>query len=137
MHFCISSLIFWLATLGNLVAGQRPEDWKSCDYYALRRYGKNDTETEYQLIQSIVTLAFAGGSRLDNASNALTGILNPGRYKNNPINLRSWFDGSKASSNFHGRPAAMNWLDGGGIEPLHDFLTGESGNVTINSDTNQ
>jgi hypothetical protein len=83
-----------LLAAGQVALGQRPSNASICDYYAQQLYGKNTTDTQFQLMQNIVALAFGGGSGLSNASNASTGILNPGVSSGIPVNLISWFDGS-------------------------------------------
>jgi hypothetical protein len=45
-------------------------------------------------MQSIVALAFGGGRGVAGTDPDSTGILNPGRFDGNDVNLRSWFDGS-------------------------------------------
>lgn len=73
---------------------QRPSDSSICDYYASQQYGSNSTETQFKLMSHIVSLAFGGGVGLDGPSESSTGILNPGNFQGQAVNLRSWFDGS-------------------------------------------
>ena len=108
-----------------------------CDYYTFQLYGTNLIVNQFYLVQELVTLALVGGSSLSNANSNLTGILNPGTYQGTRVDLRGYFDASLLSSNILSEPAAINWLDGGGIQPLVNFLTGGVSNVTIASTTNQ
>jgi hypothetical protein len=116
---------------------QRPNDKTLCDYYALLLYGANSSVTQFYLIQEIVTLAFIGGSSLPNASQSLTGILNPGTFLNTSVDLGGFFNASLLSSNVNNGPAAVNWLDGGGTQPLVDFVSGKTANLTLANTTNE
>ena len=88
-------------------------------------------------MQGIVALAFAGGANLPNVSSNLTGILNPGTFQGNHVDLQPWFNGSIDSTNLNNQPVGIDWLDGGGVQPLHDFLSGVTPNVTIGNSTNE
>ncbi|KAH7368927.1 hypothetical protein B0T11DRAFT_277864 [Plectosphaerella cucumerina] len=134
-----SCLPLALATilLSTPSTAQRPDDASVCDYYAEERYGANDTESQHKLVKHIVTLAFEGGTALDNTSSTLTGILQPGRFDDKDVDLRSWFNGSRASTNVNNAPIGINWLDGGGTEPLSAFLTGSTDDVVLGNTTNQ
>ena len=87
-----------LVAVVGMGTAQRPSTGSICDYYAIRRFGENSSDTQFMLMQSIVALAFGGGASLRNASDDSTGILNPGLFNGSVINLRPWFDGS---SMFH------------------------------------
>jgi hypothetical protein len=87
-------LVAVVAGGGQLALGQRPQNASICDYHAQQRFGKNNSDTQFQLMQGIVALAFAGGSGLSNASNSSSGILNPGVQEGVPVNLISWSDRS-------------------------------------------
>lgn len=76
---------------------QRPSSQSICDYYATKRYGANNVTTQLLLMQSIVSLAYAGGSELSNAPNGSTGIFNHGNLDGRDVYLRPWFDGSSKS----------------------------------------
>lgn len=92
-----SSKITWLALLVATVAlAQRPSNESICDYYAVKRYGANTTESQYQLIQSIVGLAYVGrgSNTVSNAPSNTTGIFNQATFQGYPVYLRPWFDGS-------------------------------------------
>ncbi len=138
---------------------QRPSDTTICDYYASSRYGANNSTTQYRLMESIVALAFGGGSGLSGASTDSTGILNPGTFDGQPVNLRPWFDGSsmkprglgfcsfpvsgltipclEATTNLNNQPVGVNWLDAGAQDPLMAFLNGSTDSVVISNTTNE
>lgn len=131
------ALALTTALFSTTSTAQRPDDASVCDYYAEERYGANDTESQHNLVKHIVSLAFEGGSALDNKSETLTGILRPGKFDEKDVDLRSWFNGSRASTNVNNAPIGINWLDGGGTEPLSDFLTGTTSDLVLGNTTNQ
>jgi hypothetical protein len=126
-----------LVVLFGVSLAQRHTDQTICDYYALLLYSANSSITQFYLIQEIVTLAFIGGSSLPNASPNLTGILNPGTYNGTSVDLGGFFNRSLLSSNVNNGPAAVNWLDGGGTQPLTDFVSGKVANLTLANTTNE
>ncbi|KAH8723577.1 hypothetical protein GQ44DRAFT_656497 [Phaeosphaeriaceae sp. PMI808] len=125
-RFRLSSVIACLALLLGSGFAQRPNTASLCDFYAQARYGANSSETQLKFIQNVVCLAFEGGSRLNNVSSDITGILRPGKYNGIDINLLQYFNGSRASTNVNNAPIGINWLDQGGATPLAAFLAGES-----------
>src|SRR5437870_2818093 len=106
-------VVFIVAFLFGLIRAQRPDNASLCDYYAERRYGDSSNSSQAKLIKSIISLAFGGPGKLDNVSEDLTGILNPGTFENGPIDLQPWFNGSKDSTNLNNAPVGIDWLDGG------------------------
>jgi hypothetical protein len=44
---------------------------------------------------------------------------------------------AEPSSNVNGNPEAVNWLDAGGVDPLHSFLNGSTSNVTVKDGSNE
>ncbi|KAH8167784.1 hypothetical protein CIB48_g417 [Xylaria polymorpha] len=102
-----------------------------------RRFGQNSSDTQFMLMQSIVALAFGGGATLPNASDDSTGILNPGSFNGSPINLRPWFDGSKATTNLNNQAVGIDWLDDGAQDPLVAFLNGTTDNVELDGNKNE
>lgn len=129
-------LVLFVLLIG-LSFAQRPDSSSLCDYYAGNLYGEKTDVTQARLIQNIVSLAFAGPSNAQNAGSELTGILNPGNFEGQYIDLQSWFNGSKDSTNLNNAPVGINWLDGGGTKPLLDFLDGITQTVAIPNSTNQ
>jgi len=115
----------------------RPSNATICDFYALRRYGENTTVSQGKLMQSVVSLAFAGRGNIPNINPEITGILNPGVFDNEPVFLRPWFNGSIDSTNLNNQPVALNWLDAGGVAPLYAFLNGTTDTVQIAEGSNE
>jgi hypothetical protein len=132
----IQLLLAALSILGRSYA-QRPSNASICDYYATMRYGGNTSVTQLHLVQGIVGLAFGGAMNLTDVTSDLTGILNPGSFNGQDIDLRPWFNGSKASSNLNNEPIGIDWLDGGGLDPLYLFLSGQTSSIDITNTTNQ
>jgi hypothetical protein len=135
-------LLLVVSLLGREVLTQRPSNASLCDYYAINLYGANTTSTQFQLIQNILALAFAGGNGLANVSSSLTGIFNPGTVVNPsgitiPVDLQPWFNGSIDSTNLNNQPAAINWLDGGGKTPLLAYLNAQTTSIVMSNTTNE
>lgn len=128
--------------LGTTVLAKRPQNASICDYYAQSLYGTNTSQTQYQLTQHIVTLAFAGappGS--SNISSSITGIFNPGTFSYQGttlgVDLLPWFNGSIDSTNLNNQAVGIDWLDDGGLDPLYAFLNGSTDTVMLTNTTNQ
>ena len=130
-------MFFFLPSLFGTAAAQRPSNISLCDYYAEELYDASNNDTQFQLVQDIVALAFGGPPNSSSAYSNITGILNPGIFQNQKVNLRPWFNGSITSSNLNNAPAAINWLDGGGLEPLHRYLNGDAHNLNFTISSNQ
>lgn len=138
-HFTRSSSMLLLITLlfGAGLA-QRPSTASTCDYYAQSLYGVNNSQTQYQLVQHIVALAFAGApSKNTNISSDITGILNPGTFQDSSVDLAPWFNGAIDSTNLNDQAVGINWLDDGGLSPLHSYINGSTSNIMLTNTTNQ
>lgn len=101
-------LFLTLLLFGASALAQRPENTSICDYYNEQKYGEASKDNQYQLIQGIVSLAFAGSSNIGNAPERITGIFNLGVEDEEPVDLLPWFNGSKASSNPNNQPIGIN-----------------------------
>lgn len=132
-HAVIATLTFLL----RIACAQRPTNASVCDYYATARYGSNSSDTQLKFIQNVVCLAFEGGTKLNNVSSDITGILRKGRFNNMDIDLLQYFNGSRASTNVNNAPIGINWLDQGGTTPLAAFLAGESQTLNLADTSNQ
>lgn len=144
---------------GRVVLAQRPNDQSICDYYAVKRYGSNTSTTQFQLIESIVGLAYVGGGDISGTPENSTGIFNTATFDGSPVYLRPWFDGSgmyidtvflgipallpaervptEATTNLNDGAVKTDWLDGGGLDPITAFLNNSKGSVQLNNETNQ
>lgn len=137
-RFGCLSVIAYLAILIGSGSAQRPNSASVCDYYAQQRFGANSSEAQLKFMQNVVCLAFEGGTTLSDVSSDLTGILRPGKFKGEDINLLSYFDGTKASTNVNNAAIGINWMDQGGTAPLASFLGGgDSQNLVLANTSNQ
>ena len=130
-------MLIALALSFGLSLAQRPNNSSLCDYYAGSLYVESNETTQARLIKNVVSLAFAGPTNIRDVGPELTGILNPGSFDGQYIDLQGWFNGSKDSTNLNNAPVGVDWLDGGGKKPLTDFLTGVTQNVVISNTTNE
>ncbi|KJZ72342.1 hypothetical protein HIM_08268 [Hirsutella minnesotensis 3608] len=132
-------LLLLLLPLDIAVAEDRPNGQSICDFYAKQRYGESNSTTQLRLMQGIVAYAYAGGSAVGSGKDktASTGIFNHGQYDGRDVYLRSWFDGSKPVTNLNGEAFGVDWLDGGGTEPLTAFLNGSTETAEIKQGSNQ
>lgn len=136
-RYAVAMLLLSILFYVGVTLAQRPNNASICDYYTIQLYGANTTATQTRLMQHIVSLAFAGGASLPNASAELTGILNPGKFEGEDVNLLPWFNGSIDSTNLNNQPVGIDWLDGGGTEPLLAFLNGSTDTVEIDPGSNE
>ena len=89
-------------------------------------------------MQHIVALAFGGAPPSNtNISSDITGILNPGIFQGQIVDLAPWFNGVIDSTNLNDQAVGINWLDDGGLDPLHSYLRGSTSNVMLTNTTNQ
>jgi len=96
MRLLLAGLVLLLGA-GDVAHAQRPSSLSICDYYAQSRYGANNATTQFLLMQSIVALAFGGGRGVEGTDPDSTGILNPGRFEGQDVDLHSWFDGTSTT----------------------------------------
>ena len=132
------NMLLFFAFLLRISLAQRPSNASTCDYYAQSLYGASNSQTQYQLVQHIVALAFGGAPSSDtNISSDITGILNPGTFQDLSVDLAPWFNGIIDSTNLNNQAVGINWLDDGGLDPLHSYLNGSTSNVILTNTTNQ
>jgi hypothetical protein len=74
-----------------------------------------------------VNIALVGNYTTPNTGVAVNGIMWPGQWKGQHVDLMPWFNGELASSNpcpdDCGQGVSVNWLDGGGPAALRQNLT--------------
>ena len=128
-------MLLLLALFFGVSLAQRPSNASICDYYAQQYFGTNNSNTQLQLVQGIVSLAFGGAFNLSNISSNVIGILNPSAFDGTPVDLRPWFNGSIESTNLNNQPVGIDWLDDGGTDPLYTFLSGATTTVVFSSNT--
>lgn len=102
-------------------AGGRPASESICDYYTTALLGHNTAANQQMVLTLVVNTAVIGnysGSGI-NVGVAVPGILTPGTYNGEHVNLLPYFDGALASTNEGGAcGVSTNFLDGGGAVPL-------------------
>ncbi|KAK5162743.1 uncharacterized protein LTR77_011226 [Saxophila tyrrhenica] len=109
----LSTLIPGLALVGASIATQ-----SLCNKYTTALFGSNTEAHQQLLLHKLVNTAVIGNYSAG-ALNAVPGILAPGTYNGENVNLLQYFDGELASSNRGGKcGVAINFLDGGGAAPL-------------------
>ncbi len=108
-----SNIIPGLAVVGAATATQ-----SLCNKYTQALFGSNTEANQQLLLHKLVNTAVIGNYSAG-AMNAVPGILTPGTYNGEQVNLLQYFDGELASSNTGGKcGVAVNFLDGGGAAPL-------------------
>jgi len=93
-----------------------------CDKYTTALLKNNTAANQYTLLTLLVNTAGLGNFTGPGTSNPtlpgsmvkVPGILAPGVYNGEAVNLVPYFDGSLKSTNRNGKAVSMNFLDGGG-----------------------
>lgn len=113
------SNIVLAAAAGTAVNAQRPQDEPICDYYVKALLKNNTAENQATLLTLLVNTVVIGNYTMPNVGVMVPGILAPGEVDGKQVNLAPYFNGALASSNTGGNSgASVNFLDGGGAEPL-------------------
>ncbi|KAI9741833.1 MAG: hypothetical protein M1834_000219 [Cirrosporium novae-zelandiae] len=114
-----SSTFFSAAVVATMALAQRPSNISMCDYYTTALLKNNTAENQYTLLTLVVNTAVIGNYTMPNVGIAVPGILAKGMYNGTEVNLLPYFNGGLASSNRgNSKGVAINFLDGGGAEPL-------------------
>ncbi|KAI0019794.1 hypothetical protein F4780DRAFT_405044 [Xylariomycetidae sp. FL0641] len=108
-----------VAAAASTASAQRPSDTPICDYYTKALLKENTAENQATLLTLVVNTVVIGNYTMPNVGIKVPGILAPGEYNGEKVNLLPYFNGELASSNRGGDSGvAVNFLDGGGAEPL-------------------
>lgn len=106
-----------------------------CDKYTTALFkgkGGNSAANQETLLTLVVNTAVIGNYSSINTGVSVPGLLAPGTYNGEKVNLLPYFDGELASTNTGKRCGeSVNFLDGGGAAPL---MMNKPANAT---DTNQ
>lgn len=114
----ISTIVTGAACIVGAIASGRPASTSICDYYTAALLTKNTEQNQALLLRLLVNTAVIGNYTQPNY-NAVPGILTPGTYDGENVNLLQYFDGALASTNQGGKcGVVVNFLDGGGAAPL-------------------
>lgn len=104
-----------LASTAGLAAAQNAS---ICDKYTTALLKENNATNQYTLLTLLVNTVVIGNYTQPNM-NAVPGILAKGQYMGQDVDLLPYFNGMLASSNRGGSAGvSINFLDGGGAEPL-------------------
>ncbi|KAH9985374.1 hypothetical protein F4779DRAFT_318394 [Xylariaceae sp. FL0662B] len=116
MHLYQTAAVMAAATA---VSAQRPADTPICDYYTEALLKDNTADNQATILTLIVNTVVIGNYTVPNVGVKVPGILSPGQYMGQDVNLLPYFNGELASSNRGGSSGvAINFLDDGGAEPL-------------------
>lgn len=109
----------FVAGLASLAAAARPTDVSICDYYTKALLGADSAHHQKLLLILVVNTAVIGNYTTPNVGVTVPGILAPGEYDGESVNLLSYFNGGLESTNEGGKcGVSVNFLDGGGAAPL-------------------
>ncbi|KAJ3480546.1 hypothetical protein NLG97_g8049 [Lecanicillium saksenae] len=104
------------ATVAN--ADGRPKDTPICDYYTTALLKNNTAENQATLLTLLVNTVVIGNYTMPNVGVSVDGILKDGEVDGTKVSLAPYFSGALASTNRNDKPTCVNFLDGGGAEPL-------------------
>lgn len=88
-----------------------------CDKYTQALFNGNTATDQYKLVAALVNTALIGNYS-KGAKNAVNGILVPGDYNGQAVNLLPYFNGGLLSTNRNNAGSSVNFIDGGGAIPL-------------------
>ena len=117
--------------LASTTLAQRPTNTSLCDYYSGALLGESNATTQAIVLTLVVNTAIIGNYTEPNVNLTVPGILKPGKFNREPVDLLPYFSGALSSSNPPGskvqKGVAVNWLDGGGADPLMMNQLGDNG----------
>ncbi|KAK9426345.1 putative Heme haloperoxidase family profile domain-containing protein [Seiridium unicorne] len=103
----------------STASAQRPTNTSICDYYTTALLKENTADNQYTLLTLVVNTVVIGNYTQPNVGITVPGILAPATVNGTDVNLLPYFNGGLASSNRGGsKGVSINFLDGGGAEPL-------------------
>ena len=88
-----------------------------CDKYTVALLKENTAENQMTLLTLVVNTAIIGNYTQPNVL-PVSGILAPGEFNGEKVNLLRHFTGELPSANVDEVPSKVNFLDGGAAEPL-------------------
>ena len=107
-----------VATLALPILAQRPADVPICDYYTTALLNNNSAQNQYLVLTLLVNTVVIGNYTQPNVGIAVPGILAPGKFNGEDINLLPFFNGCLNIANRNNTAVNRNFLDGGGAAPL-------------------
>lgn len=88
-----------------------------CDNYTTALFTDNTATNQYKLVSALVNTALIGNYS-KGAKVTVNGILVPGDYNGQAVNLLPYFNGGYLSTNRNNQASSVNFIDGGGAIPL-------------------
>ena len=125
-----------ILTLLSLSSAQRPANTSICDYYSQVLLGASNATSQAILLTLVVNTAIIGNYTKPNVNVSVPGILKPGKYNGQHVDLAPYFAGALVSTNPDSpsqgkskieKGISVNWLDGGGADPLAMNQLGDEG----------
>lgn len=107
-----------LAGAASVVSAQRPSDTPICDYYTTALLKENNATNQATLLTLLVNTVVIGNYTMPNVGVKVPGILAEGKVDDEDVKLAPYFSGALKSTNRGDKPTCVNFLDGGGAEPL-------------------
>ena len=100
-------------------AAQRPSNVPICDFYTQALFKDNTDANQLKLLTKLVNTVVIGNYTAGTTV-PVPGILAPGQFNGQDVNLLGFFDGTRGpTTNVNGvATAGINFLDDGGAEPL-------------------
>ncbi|KXT10374.1 hypothetical protein AC579_1188 [Pseudocercospora musae] len=118
------SIFFGLAAASAAADLESRADPSLCDKYTTALLKDNTAANQETLLTLVVNAAVIGNYTTPNVGIAVPGILAPGTGKFAGVNLAPYFSGALKTTNPESigmtgkKGVSINWLDGGGAEPL-------------------
>jgi len=117
-----STLLAGAAVGAGVASAQNMTSQSICDKYTIALLKNNTAANQYTLLTLLVNTVGLGNFTGPGSANpslpgslvTVPGILAPGVYNGEAVNLLPYFDGSLKSSNRNGKAVSVNFLDGGG-----------------------
>lgn len=102
-----------------VASAQRPKDQSICDYYTTALLKENNADNQKTVLTLVVNTAVIGNySHNPGSMVEVPGILAKGTGQYEGVDLLPYFSGGLVSTNDNGMAKSVNFLDGGGAEPL-------------------
>ena len=96
----------------------RPDTVSICNYYTEALFKTNTADNQYLLLSALVNRVVIGNFTPTATNVSVPGILANGTFNNQNVSLLPFFTGVGNTTNENGVPSSVNFLDGGGAEPL-------------------
>ncbi|KAI8903632.1 hypothetical protein EDD86DRAFT_250345 [Gorgonomyces haynaldii] len=96
----------------------RPSNVPICDFYTQKIFGQNNAENQLKLLTKLVNTVVIGNYTAGTTVPGVVGILAPVVVNGERVDLSGFFNGQLQTTNVGGVASKVNFLDGGGADPL-------------------